>query len=57
MSMLRWNELSFNPNDPRVMEIRRGAIAKARSNELVLDRVAYLCGLAAGKSVLDIGRC
>jgi SAM-dependent methyltransferase len=55
MSMLRWNELSPNPNDPRVMEIRRGAIAKARSNELVLDRVAYLCGLAAGKSVLDIG--
>ena len=53
--MLRWNELSRDPNDPKVMEIRRGAIARARSNELVFDRVAHLCGLVAGRSVLDIG--
>jgi 2-polyprenyl-3-methyl-5-hydroxy-6-metoxy-1,4-benzoquinol methylase len=37
------------------MNFRRAAIAKARSASLVSGRVAYLCGLVAGKSVLDIG--
>jgi 2-polyprenyl-3-methyl-5-hydroxy-6-metoxy-1,4-benzoquinol methylase len=53
--MQRWQELSYDPNDPKVMEARRHAIAKARTGELVFDRVAYLCKLVTGRSVLDIG--
>jgi 2-polyprenyl-3-methyl-5-hydroxy-6-metoxy-1,4-benzoquinol methylase len=53
--MQRWRDLSSDPNDPKVMELRRIAISKARTEKLIVDRVAYLCGLVAGKSVLDIG--
>jgi SAM-dependent methyltransferase len=53
--MRRWQELSRDPNDPGVMGARRDAIAKARADGLVFDRVAYLCRLVAGRSVLDIG--
>jgi len=35
---------------------RRGKVLReARARKLVYDRAGYLCGLAAGKSVLDIG--
>jgi predicted TPR repeat methyltransferase len=37
------------------MERRQAAIAKARTGRLVYDRVAYLCQLVDGKSILDIG--
>jgi len=53
--MQRWQEISNDPNAREVMDMRRAAIAKARTGELICDRVAYLCQLAAGKSVLDIG--
>lgn len=53
--MQRWRDLSSDPNDPKVMEFRRKAISKARIEKAVRDRVSYLCGLARGKSVLDIG--
>jgi 2-polyprenyl-3-methyl-5-hydroxy-6-metoxy-1,4-benzoquinol methylase len=53
--MQRWQEISDDPNAREVMDMRRAAIAKARTGELICDRVAYLCQLAAGKSVLDIG--
>ncbi|MEP7341840.1 MAG: class I SAM-dependent methyltransferase [Acidobacteriota bacterium] len=54
-TMQRWQEISNDPNAPEVMDMRRAAIAKARTGALIYDRVAYLCQLAAGKSVLDIG--
>jgi 2-polyprenyl-3-methyl-5-hydroxy-6-metoxy-1,4-benzoquinol methylase len=37
------------------LEKRRTAIAQARTGKLLPDRIAYLCELVAGKSVLDIG--
>jgi len=53
--MQRWRELSPNPNDPKVMELRRIAISTARTEKSISDRVSYLCELVRGKSVLDIG--
>jgi len=55
MTMERWYDYSKNPNAPEVMERRQAAIARARTGQLVNDRVAYLCQLVAGKSILDIG--
>jgi 2-polyprenyl-3-methyl-5-hydroxy-6-metoxy-1,4-benzoquinol methylase len=53
--MQRWHDLSSDPNDPKVIESRRAAISKARTERPIVDRVSYLCELVAGKSVLDIG--
>jgi SAM-dependent methyltransferase len=53
--MQRWQEISSDPNDPKIMGVRRSAIKRARVDKLVFDRVAYLCGLVAGRSVLDVG--
>src|SRR5262249_53070631 len=53
--MHRWYEYSKDPNAPELMRRRRMALAKARAARLVNDRVAYLCQLVAGKSILDIG--
>lgn len=53
--MQRWHDLSLDPNDPRVMELRRLTISKARAEALIRDRVSYFCDLVRGKSVLDIG--
>jgi 2-polyprenyl-3-methyl-5-hydroxy-6-metoxy-1,4-benzoquinol methylase len=53
--MQSWHDISSDPNDPKVMEFRREVISKARTERLIADRVAYLCGLVRGKSVLDIG--
>ena len=53
--MQRWHDLSSDPNDPKVMDARRVAISRARTEKSIVDRVAYLCELVAGKSVLDIG--
>jgi 2-polyprenyl-3-methyl-5-hydroxy-6-metoxy-1,4-benzoquinol methylase len=53
--MQRWLHYSKDPNALEVMERRRAAVTKARTSQLVSDRVEYLCQLVAGKSVLDIG--
>jgi 2-polyprenyl-3-methyl-5-hydroxy-6-metoxy-1,4-benzoquinol methylase len=53
--MQRWRDLSSDPNDPKVMESRRVAISRARTEKSIGDRVSYLCDLVRGKSVLDIG--
>jgi SAM-dependent methyltransferase len=53
--MQRWREVSLDPNDPKVIESRRAAISKARTEHRVVDRISYICNLVRGKSVLDIG--
>ena len=53
--MKAWRDLSADPNDQSVTESRRAAIARARTPHLISDRIAYLCELVAGRSVLDIG--
>lgn len=50
-----WNEISSDPNSPEVLEFRIVTLAMARRGELIPDRTAYLCSLADGKNVLDIG--
>ena len=55
IGMEQWQTISEDPNDPKVMQLRLAAISTARSEGLVVDRVAYLCGLVSNKSVLDIG--
>lgn len=52
--MLRWNEIANDPNAPEVLAVRAAALAHARG-DLVDDRVSYLCELAPGKRVLDVG--
>ncbi len=51
----RWQDISSDPNSRAVMEWRRQALAHTRARTLIPDRVEYLCQLAAGKRVLDIG--
>ena len=53
--MQGWKYYSNDPNAPELYLLRRKAITKARTRALIADRVDYLCQLAAGKSVLDIG--
>jgi SAM-dependent methyltransferase len=53
--MQRWQSYSRDPNAPKLLDLRRDSIHKARVGRLIEDRIAYLCALAAGKSVLDIG--
>ena len=55
MTMQRWYEYSKDPNAPELMKRRQADIARTRTGQLVNDRVAYLCQLVAGKSILDIG--
>jgi hypothetical protein len=50
-----WQEISRDPNDPKLLEFRRAEIMAARQADLASDRVAYLSELARGKNVLDIG--
>jgi hypothetical protein len=53
--MHRWQEYSRDPNAPDVIQRRGQALRQAQAGKLVFDRAGYLCGLAAGKSVPDIG--
>jgi 2-polyprenyl-3-methyl-5-hydroxy-6-metoxy-1,4-benzoquinol methylase len=53
--MKRWQTYSKDPNKPELFDLRKNAIRQARSGQLINDRIAYLCSLATGKSVLDIG--
>ena len=54
-SLTRWRDISSDPNSPAVMEWRRQALSLARATTLVADRRDYICRLAVGKRVLDIG--
>lgn len=53
--MKRWYSYSSDPNNPIILKSRRKAITSVRSRSSVNDRVSYLCSLAKGKRVLDIG--
>jgi len=53
--MENWQHYSPDPNDQQLVAMRREVVRHARTNRLIDDRVAYLCALAKGKSVLDIG--
>ena len=50
-----WQQISRDPNSHAVMEWRRRALSRARAATLVSDRIDYLCQMAAGKRVLDVG--
>jgi SAM-dependent methyltransferase len=50
----RWHETSKDPNGPAVLAARRDALTKAQAG-VVEDRIPYLCELARGKRVLDVG--
>jgi SAM-dependent methyltransferase len=51
---MHWSAISPNPNLPELLDFRASTLDKARC-EPVRDRVEYLCGMARGKRVLDIG--
>src|SRR5438093_1477988 len=53
--MERWQHYSQDPNAPALYSLRRKALSEARASTLLDDRIEYLCRLATGKSVLDIG--
>jgi SAM-dependent methyltransferase len=50
----RWTDIAADPMDPRVIAQRRSVVDAARRAP-VPDRAAYLCALAQGKRVLDVG--
>lgn len=51
---MRWHDISKNPNAPEVLAARTAILQETRA-PLVHDRIAYLCDLARGKKVLDVG--
>ena len=51
---VRWNEVSRDPNDPRLLAARQESLKRVRA-PAVYDRISYLCDLAHGKKVLDVG--
>src|SRR5688572_5472064 len=55
MAMKAWTDISANPNDARVLAARASNLANARRSRLIDSRQQYLCDLARGKRVLDIG--
>lgn len=52
--MLRWHEISRDPNAPEVIRSREQNVRAARA-EPVADPCAYLCALVRGKRLLDLG--
>ena len=52
---MNWKDISADPNSSQVLLYRSELLAKARRKELISDRAAYICSLAKGKEVLDIG--
>lgn len=53
--MQRWFEISKNPNSKEVMQARSSMLVTARAKASISNRIDYLCDLASGKDVLDIG--
>jgi 2-polyprenyl-3-methyl-5-hydroxy-6-metoxy-1,4-benzoquinol methylase len=53
--MKHWSQISQDPNSTAAIAARRESVVKASGRPLVKDRVEYLCSLAAGKEVLDVG--
>jgi 2-polyprenyl-3-methyl-5-hydroxy-6-metoxy-1,4-benzoquinol methylase len=51
---MHWSAVSDNPNLQELLNLRALALDKARGRP-VRDRIEYLCGLARGKRVLDVG--
>ena len=50
----RWHDISNDPNALAVLTARRDALTSARAG-IVEDRITYLCELARGKRILDVG--
>jgi len=53
--MTRWSDYTDDPASADAMTRRVNAVRRARSKELIADRVDYLCSLATDKEVLDVG--
>jgi 2-polyprenyl-3-methyl-5-hydroxy-6-metoxy-1,4-benzoquinol methylase len=53
--MPRWNQISRNPNSPATKQARRDMLVAARVQAPTCNRVDYLCEMARGKDVLDVG--
>lgn len=53
--MPHWTALAANPTDPVALEHRRQRVKRCAAASLIEDRIAYLCSLATGKRVLDVG--
>lgn len=53
--MEHWTALTPDPTDPLALEQRRRRVLRAAAGRLMADRIEYLCSLAAGRRVLDVG--
>lgn len=53
--MPHWTALTANPTDPVALEHRRQRVKSCAAARLIDDRIAYLCSLATGKRILDVG--
>lgn len=52
--MAHWSDITTDPNADAVREFRNKTLAAAR-REPISNRTAYLCDIARGKKVLDVG--
>ena len=55
MAVQAWHQISEDPNAPEVKAYRAAQLARARSKQLIDDRIRYICGVVRGKDTLDIG--
>ena len=53
--MIHWSRIATDPTDAAVLERRRRQVGAAAAGVWVPDRIEFLCSLAAGKRVLDVG--
>lgn len=53
--MRRWHDVTGDPNSPEARAYRHEQLQKARADDLIYDRPAYLAELVRGKALLDVG--
>lgn len=53
--MQRWMEISKDPNSKEAMQARSNMLVAARAKAPIYNRIDYLCSVASGKDILDIG--
>jgi SAM-dependent methyltransferase len=55
MKMRRWLDISKDPNSKEAMQARSNMLVAARAKAPISNRINYLCSIASGKDILDIG--
>jgi 2-polyprenyl-3-methyl-5-hydroxy-6-metoxy-1,4-benzoquinol methylase len=53
--MKRWHNVTSDPISIEALQFRKKDLTKARSDQLISNRIEYFCSLARDKDILDVG--